>query len=138
MRRTATYASLLAKTHFFKNLTREQLDWVVEHSKEWYARKGREITSSAKGPDNFWILLDGAWKVEHEDVHYHSGPYGPGNWFGGEWMPAFQGSARVVTTELSYVLAISLEDLREMAKQGFDFQEQQRAGTEYYEEILVR
>src|SRR6202171_1714104 len=74
MKASTTYLYLLRKTPFFTGLDTEQLRWTIGHSREWEAQAGTVVAHCAPGQqdDDFWILLDGRWQVEHDGEAYPS------------------------------------------------------------------
>jgi hypothetical protein len=133
---SVTYLNLLAKTPFFAELSREQLQWVIDHSQEWKAAKGAEITSSAEAPDNFFVLLDGGWAVVHDGKAHPAGHADPGKWYGGAAMARLKGDTRLVATADSFVMHIRQAELDDMVKRGFPVDRQLRDGLRYYESLL--
>ena len=112
---SVTYLRLLTKTPFFTGLTPEQLQYVIEHSREWSVPAGSEISRTALGPDNFWVLLDGAWQIEQGTVVAKAGPADSGKWYGGAAMQGLSiAPTRVVATAPSYVMNIRQADLDDM------------------------
>jgi hypothetical protein len=136
MKPSITYLHLLAKTPFFTRLNRKQLQWVIDHSKEWEAAKGNLIARSDSDPGSFWVLLDGGWQIETGSRKYRAGHADPGNWYGADTVRAAALASRLVASADSYVLEIRLEDFNEMIRQGFDFDQHLRRGVQFYSEIL--
>ncbi|MCW5623807.1 MAG: hypothetical protein KIT73_03710 [Burkholderiales bacterium] len=136
MKPSVTILDLLAKTPFFDKLARAQLQHVIAHSKEWEAAPGTEISNSSKGPDNFWVLLDGGWQIEHGGRAYAAGHADAAKWYGGEVFHALRATSRLVATETSYVMRITIADLDEMLKEGFAFDRHLREGLRYYEALF--
>lgn len=134
---STAYLHLLAKTPFFTGLTRGQLQLVIDHSKEWSVAAGTEVTSSAESPDNFWVLLDGGWQVEYAGHRVPAGHADPAKWYGGSDFGALPGPSRLVATEQSYVLHISMAELSSMRAQGFAFDRQLQDGMRFYRGFLT-
>lgn len=135
---STTYLHLLAKTPFFTALNREQLQWVIDHSKEWSVSAGTEISSSSESPDNFWVLLDGGWQVEFETKRAPAGHADPAKWYGGSDFAALPGPSRLTATAQSYVMNIRTADLAAMRAQGFAFDKHLQDGMLFYRGFLVR
>jgi hypothetical protein len=135
---STTYLHLLAKTPFFTALTREQLQWVIDHSKEWRVNAGTEISSSAEAPDNFWVLLDGGWQVEFDGRYAPAGHADSAKWYGGDAFAALSGPSRLTATAQSYVMSIRNADLEAMRTQGFAFDQHLQDGMRFYRGFLVR
>jgi len=127
-----TYLNLLAKTPFFVGLSSEQLQWVIDHSREWSVPAGAEISSSALGPDNFWVLLDGGWQVEHGGKTAKAGHADAAKWYGGAAMNTLGKTSRLVATAASYVMNIRQADLDEMRRRGFPIEPQLQSGLAFY------
>jgi hypothetical protein len=136
MKPSITYLHLLAKTPFFTGLNRKQLQWVIDHSKEWEAAKGNLIARSDSDPGSFWVLLDGGWKIEAGSRTYPVGHADPGNWYGADTVHTAAVASRLMASADSYVMEIRLEDFNEMIRQGFDFDRHLRRGVQFYSEIL--
>ncbi|HWW04677.1 cyclic nucleotide-binding domain-containing protein [Collimonas sp.] len=136
MKPSITYLHLLAKTPFFTGLNRKQLQWVIDHSKEWQAAKGNLIARSDSDAGSFWVLLDGSWQIETGSREYRVGHADPGKWYGADTVHAATVASRLVAATESYVMEIRLADFNEMLKQGFDFNLHLRQGVEYYQAIL--
>lgn len=136
MNPSVTYLNLLAKTPFFTAMSREQLQWVIDHSREWSVMPGAEIASDSRGPDSFWVLLDGGWQVEHAGQSFKAGHADPAKWYGGRDMSALAiGGTRLVATAKSYVMQIQQSDLNEMIQRGFAFGPHLEAGTAFYHSL---
>ena len=135
---SVTYLHLLAKVPMFRAMSREQLQWVIDHSKEWVAAPGAEIASSSRGGDSFWALLDGGWQIEQGGRSIKAGHADPAKWYGGRDMLALGGQTRVVTTERSYILQIQQADLDEMLKRGFPFEPHLQQGLAFYRTLSAR
>jgi hypothetical protein len=133
---SVTYLHLLAKTPFFTALSPEQLQWVIDHSREWSVVPGAEIASSVRGVDSFWVLLDGGWKVEHGGCGVKAGHADPAKWYGGRDMSALDiGETRLVATAKSYVMQIQQADLDKMIQRGFSFDPHLQAGMAFYRSL---
>lgn len=136
MSASVTYLRLLAKTPFFTALSTDQLQWVIDHSREWSVVPGAEIASSARGADSFWVLLDGGWQVEHGGRSIKAGHADPAKWYGGRDMSALAvGEIRVVATAKSYVMQIQQADLDDMLQRGFAFGPHLDAGMAFYRSL---
>lgn len=131
---SVTYLRPLAKTPFFVGLSPEQLQWVIDHSREWSVVAGSEISSSALGPDNFWVLLDGGWQVEQGGTVVKAGHADPAKWYGGAEMNALKlAPTRLVSTATGYVMNIRQADLDDMRRRGFaPFEPHLQAGLQFY------
>jgi hypothetical protein len=138
MAASVTYLHLLAKVPFFAGLQRDQLQWVIDHSREWAASPGAEIATSARGGDRVWVLLDGGWRVEQGDRHAPAGHADPAKWYGGRDMLALGGNSRLVATARSYVIEIAQPQLDEMVRRGFAIGTHLDSGLAFYRGWLVR
>jgi hypothetical protein len=136
MKPSITYLHLLAKTPFFIKLTRAQLKWVIDHSKEWDVTQGTLITSSDGDPNSIWVLLDGGWQIETGSTKYAIGHGDPGNWYGGPAVHAASAASRLVASEPSYVMEMRMADFDDMVKRGFDFNQDLRMGVQFYLDVL--
>jgi len=134
MKASTTYLYLLRKTPFFTQLDARQLRWTIAHSREWEAQAGTVITHCIPGQqnDDFWILLDGGWQVEHGTLIYPSGHADAGKWFNAS---ALSGDCRLVVTTHSYVMKISRTDMDQMLSRGFAFESHLQQGRAYYGNI---
>jgi hypothetical protein len=131
-----TYLHLLKGTPFFTALTRPQLQWVIDHSREWEARPGTVVASYAAGEpasDDLWILLDGGWRVEADGKQHPAGHADPGKWFSA--VDAAH-PCRLVVTEKSYVMKIERAEMEAMLAQGFAFGPHLEAGKAYYRTLF--
>lgn len=131
-----TYLHLLKNTPFFTALTRPQLRWVIDHSHEWEVREGTVVASCAAGEpasDDFWILLDGAWRVEADGKQHAAGNANAGKWFSATLA---SGACQLVATEKSYVMKIARADMDAMLAQGFEFGSHLCAGKTYYQTLF--
>lgn len=136
MSASVTYLRLLAKTPFFTALSTDQLQWVIDHSREWSVVPGAEIAGNARGADSFWVLLDGGWQVEHGGRSVKAGHADPAKWYGGRDMSALTiGDTRVVATAKSYVMQIQQSDLDEMRRRGFAFGSHLDSGMAFYRSL---
>lgn len=134
-----TYLNLLAKVPFFTALPREQLQWVIDHSREWSVAPGAEIAGSARGADSFWVLLDGSWQVEHAGRSTQAGHADPAEWYGGrDMLTLVIGDSRVVATAKSYIMQIQQADLDEMLRRGFAFGQHLESGMAFYRSLRKR
>jgi hypothetical protein len=140
MKASTTYLYLLRKTPFFRSLGTQQLRWTIEHSHEWEAQAGTVVAHCAAGQQegghdqDFWILLDGRWQVEHDGEVYPSGHADPGKWFSAS---VAHGDCRLVVTEHSYVMKITRADMDDMLSQGFPFEMQLQQGRAYYRSMFA-
>lgn len=131
-----TYVHLLKDTPFFTRLSRPQLQWVIDHSREWDADPGTTIasrTTDQPASDDYWILLDGGWEIEADGKHHPAGHAEPGKWFNATLVSH---DCRLIATEHSYVMQISSADMREMLAQGFAFGAHLEAGKAYYRNLF--
>ena len=135
---SVTYLHLLAKVPFFAALSREQLQWVIDHSREWAVAAGAEIASTSRGGDSFWVLLDGGWRVEQGERSVSVGHADPAKWYGGRDMLALGGSTRLVATARSYVMQISQAELDEMLRRGSAIGAQLDSGMAFYRSWIRR
>ncbi|MET4578682.1 hypothetical protein [Ottowia thiooxydans] len=136
MAASVTYLNLLAKVPFFKALTREQLQWVIDHSREWATEPGAVIASSSRGANSFWVLLDGGWQIEHAGKTFKAGHADPAKWYGGRDMQALGvGDTRVVGTAKSYVIEIQQPELDQMIQRGFAFGPHLESGLAFYRSL---
>jgi hypothetical protein len=136
MKASTTYLYLLRKTPFFDRLDTAQLRWTIDHSREWEAQAGTVVAdcSSADKGDDFWILLDGRWQVEHDGHTYPSGHADAGKWFNDS---ETSGSCRLVTTEHSYVMKITRADMNDMLDRDFAFELHLQQGRAYYRTMFA-
>lgn len=137
MRASVTYLHLLRHTPFFTALSTAQLQWVIDHSREWEADAGAVIATCDHGvePDApYWILLDGGWQVEHAGRTFRSGHADPGKWFSAT---EAQGEPCVlVTNEHSYVMRVERADMLAMLDEKFGFHAHLDSGMDYYRSIF--
>ncbi|PNQ90666.1 hypothetical protein CCU68_20660 [Pseudomonas gingeri NCPPB 3146 = LMG 5327] len=137
MKPSITYLHLLRHTPFFTALSSDQLQWVIDHSREWEAEEGSVIASSAQAnapAADYWILLDGGWRVEYAGHSFPSGHAAPGKWFN---LREAQGADCVLsTTEHSYVMRITEADMQVMLEKGFAFGPHLGSGHAYYGSIF--
>jgi hypothetical protein len=136
MKASTTYLYLLRKTPFFDRLDTVQLRWTIDHSREWEAQAGTVVAdcSSADKGDDFWILLDGRWQVEHDGHTYPAGHADAGKWFSAS---ETSGSCQLVTTEHSYVMKITRADMNDMLGKGFGFEPHLQQGRAYYRTMFA-
>ena len=133
MSASVTYLHLLAKVPMFTAMSREQLQWVIDHSREWAAAPGAEIATSDRGADSFWTLLDGRWRIEQGASGVEAGHADPARWFGGRDMQALMlAPLRLVAIQRSYVMQIAQSDLDEMLRRGLPLQPHLQAGLNFY------
>lgn len=135
---SVTHLHLLAKVPFFDALSRDRLQWVIDHSREWSAAAGAEIAATGAGADRFWVLLDGGWRVEQGGRSVGAGHADPAKWYGGRAMLALGGSTRLVATMHSYVIEIAQPDLDEMVRSGFEIEAHLQRGLQFYEQWIAR
>ncbi|MEL0638531.1 hypothetical protein V6259_17410 [Marinomonas sp. TI.3.20] len=133
IRSSVTYLYLLRHTPFFTSLKKEELRWVIKHSKEWSVEQGGVVATNSSAPD-YWILLDGAWQLECGDKRYPSKNDDAGKWFSSEVISEI---CKLVVTESSYVMQIPQTDMNDMIQKGFNFQEHLEAGLSYYEKMFL-
>ncbi|MEM5340615.1 hypothetical protein [Paraburkholderia azotifigens] len=137
MRPSITYLHLLQHTPFFTALSRSQLQWVIDHSREWEADTGAVIAkcNGAADPNApYWILLDGGWQIEYRDKLLRSGNAESGKWFSAA--DANAQSCSLVVNEHSYVMRIQRSDMQQMLDRGFGFHTHIDSGASYYREIF--
>lgn len=133
MRASVTYLHLLAKVPMFRGMTNEQLQWVIDHSREWAVEPGAEVASSTRGADRFWTLLDGGWRVEQGSRVVAAGHADPAKWFGGrDWQALSLAPTRVVATARSYVIEIDQAQLDGMLRRGLPLQSHLQSGLAFY------
>lgn len=137
MRPSVTYLHLLRHTPFFTALSTAQLQWVIDHSREWEADAGAVIAAcghDAEPDAPYWILLDGGWQVEQAGHAFPSGHADPGKWFSAAEV---QGEpCALVTNEYSYVMRIERADMLAMLDQKFGFRSHMNSGIDYYRSIF--
>ncbi len=137
MKPSITYLHLLRHTPFFTALSTDQLQWVIDHSREWQAQGGELITSCDDGKamaKDDWVLLDGGWALEHDGRSFPSGHADPGKWFSAD---VAEGAAcSLVATGNSYVMQIAAADMRDMLAKGFAFDAHLDSGRTYYRAIF--
>lgn len=133
MRASVTYLNLLAKVPMFRGMSNEQLQWVIDHSREWAVEPGAEVVSSTRGADRFWTLLDGGWQIEQGSRVVTAGHADPAKWYGGrEWQALSLAPTRVVATARSYVMEIDQLQLDEMLRRGLPLQSHLQSGLAFY------
>lgn len=133
MKASVTYLHLLAKVPMFRGMSTEQLQWVIDHSREWSVAPGAEIANSQRGIDAFWTLLDGGWRVELAGRSAEAGHADPAKWYGGRAMQALQlPPSRLVATRPGYVMEIAQPDLDDMLRRGIPLEPHLRAGLDFY------
>ncbi|WP_186056583.1 hypothetical protein [Burkholderia gladioli] len=138
MKPSVTYLHLLRHTPFFTALSTEQLQWTIDHSREWEAQAGAVIATCDEAVDTdapYWILLDGGWRVEARDRAFPAGHADPGKWFSAT--VANGASCRLVTTETSYVMRIERQEMQQMLARGFGFGAHLEAGEAYYRRLFA-
>lgn len=133
MRASVTYLNLLAKVPMFRGMSNEQLQWVIDHSREWVVEPGAEVASSTRGADRFWTLLDGGWRIEQGSRVVAAGHADSAKWFGGrDWQALSLAPTRVVATARSYVMEIDPVQLDEMLRRGLPLKSHLDAGLAFY------
>ena len=133
MKASVTYLHLLAKVPMFAGMSTEQLQWVIDHSREWAVVPGAVVASSDRGVDRFWTLLDGRWQIEYGGQTYPAGHADPAKWYGGRDMMALGlGASRVVATANSYVMEISQAELDAMLGRGLPLAPHLQSGLTFY------
>jgi hypothetical protein len=139
MKASTTYLYLLRKTPFFTSLDTPQLRWVIAHSHEWEAQPGTVISPGAteQGEDDFWILLDGRWQVEHDGHAWPAGHADAGKWFSAAEAANATGATRLIATEHSYVMKITRADMDDMLSRGFGFGTHLQQGHTYYQTMFA-
>jgi hypothetical protein len=132
MKKSVTYLHLLKSTPFFTELDPRQLKWVIDHSTEWEAHAGTEVSNRMKASDYIWILLDGGWQVEQGGKVLKAGHADPAKWYGGEHIELLPPDSRLIANQHSYVMRIQHGDFKEMVKLGFNFTEHLQQGEAFY------
>lgn len=137
MRPSVTYLYLLRHTPFFTSLSTEQLQWVIDHSREWEVDAGAVLSKRGpQGPSDtdYWILLDGGWRVEHDGKSFPSDHADPGKWFNTRETRGQSGT--LVATEHGYVMRIPEGEMKVMLDRGFAFDAHLEQGHAYYGEVF--
>ncbi|TDV07108.1 hypothetical protein C7408_1208 [Paraburkholderia caballeronis] len=141
MKPSVTYLHLLRHTPFFTALSTAQLQWVIDHSREWEAEAGAVVAKCGGGESDdsgsdepYWVLLDGGWQVEHDGRVFRSGHADPGKWFNAA--DARGEPCALVTNEHSYVMRIERKDMRQMLDRGFGFRAHLDSGIAYYRSVF--
>ncbi|HEX3724341.1 MAG TPA: ATP-binding protein [Nitrolancea sp.] len=117
----ATIADLQG-TFLFEDYSREQLDWVLEHSEARELAAGEIAVVQDQPADAFWVLLDGEIRfsrtVGGQDVVLEVDDR-PGSW--GGWLPMFDKVPTISLRALqpSRVLRIPKVDMQAMLDGGF-------------------
>jgi hypothetical protein len=132
MKKSVTYPHLLKKTPFFTALDKSQLKWVIEHSTEWEAQAGMEVSNRLDANEHIWVLLDGGWQVEQGGKVLKAGHADPAKWYGGRQVALLPADSRLIANQHSYVMRISRVDFEEMLSRRFDFAEHLRQGEAFY------
>lgn len=133
MKPSVTYLHLLRHTPFFTALSKVQLQWVIDHSREWEVDSGATIAKCGKGfrsNGDYWILLDGGWQLNTDEAHLPSGHSDPGKWFSTQ--VANGKKCSLVATEHGYVMHITESEMQIMLNRGFPFQSHLDSGNQYY------
>lgn len=137
MRPSITYLHLLRHTPFFTSLSTEQLQWVIDHSNEWEADTGAVVAKhDAQGSSDtdYWVLLNGGWRVDAGGKSYPSGHADPGKWFNA--LESRGKSFALVTTEHSYVMRIPEVEMKTMLDRGFAFDAHLEQGRAFYQQMF--
>ncbi len=136
MKPSTTYLHLLRHTPFFTALATDQLQWVIDHSREWSADPGAVVAKcgATVSDDAYWVLLDGGWQVQHAGRAFKSGHADPGKWF--STTEAHGEPCELVTTEQSYVMRIERSEMQSMLAKGFGFGAHLDSGVAYYRSIF--
>jgi hypothetical protein len=132
MKKSVTYLHLLKKTPFFTRLDKRQLKWVIDHSSEWEAQAGMEVSNRLDANDHIWVLLDGGWQVEQGGQVLKAGHADPAKWYGGRHVALLPADSRLIANQHSYVMRIARADFDEMLGRQFDFAEHLRQGEAFY------
>ncbi|NWB86854.1 hypothetical protein [Pseudomonas gingeri] len=133
MKPSITYLHLLRHTPFFTALSTEQLQWVIDHSQEWETEDATVVAKSDRtgtSATDYWILLDGEWRVDYHGRWFPSGHADPGKWF--NIREAQGANCALITTERSYVMRITEADMNTMLEKGFAFGPHLYSGRAYY------
>ncbi|HVR49308.1 MAG TPA: hypothetical protein VMS38_06185 [Pseudorhodoferax sp.] len=139
MKASVTYLHLLAKVPMFRGMSNAQLQWVIDHSREWSVEPGAEIASSRRGIASFWTLLDGGWRLELDGRSVDAGHADPAKWYGGRAMQELDlPPTRLVATRPSYVMEIAQPDLDEMLLRGLPLAPHLQAGVAFYRTLARR
>jgi hypothetical protein len=133
MQASTTYLYLLRNTPFFTRLSKPQLRWVIDHSREWEAKPGTTVTDCADASGDYWVLLDGGWQVDYDGKRFPAGHADAGKWFSAK---EGRGTCQLVTTEHCYVMQIWQADMVTMLADGFAFDAHLDAGHSYYDSIF--
>jgi hypothetical protein len=137
MKASTTYLHLLAKVPMFRGMSSEQLQWVIDHSREWSVEPGAEVASSQRGVASFWTLLDGGWRLEVSGRAIDASHADPAKWYGGRDMAALAlPPTRLVATRSSYVMEIAQPELDEMLRRGLPLAPHLRAGLDFYRTLV--
>lgn len=137
MRPSVTYLHLLRHTPFFTGLSTEQLQWVIDHSREWEVDAGAVLSRygpQAPSDTDYWVLLDGGWRIEHDGKSFASEHAGPGKWFNTRETQGKPGS--LIATEHGYVMRIPEGEMKLMLDRGFAFDAHLKQGHAYYRQIF--
>jgi hypothetical protein len=133
MKPSITYLHLLRHTPFFTSLSTEQLRWVIDHSREWETEAGSviaKVDQTGASATDYWVLLDGGWRVHYDGSTFPSRHAAPGKWFN---IRVAQGAnCALITTEHSYVMRITEADMNTMLEKGFAFGHHLDDGRLYY------
>lgn len=132
MKQSVTYLHLLKKTPFFTALDQPQLQWVIDHSTEWEAAAGMEVSNRRDANDYLWILLDGCWQIEQGGQVLKAGHADPAKWYGGPYADLLPDDSRLRTNQHSYVMRIKRADFDGMLQRGFNFHTHLQQGQAFY------
>lgn len=131
---SVTLLHLLRRTPFFVGLDDTQLQWAIDHSREWSVPAGSEISAQTPGPDHVWILLDGGWQVDRGGRVERAGNADPAKWFGGAELHALGPPGRLVATSASYVMVMRWSDLQTLRARNPPIDKQLQDGLRHYRE----
>jgi hypothetical protein len=132
MKQSVTYLHLLKKTPFFTGLDKRQLQWVIDHSTEWEAQAGMEVSNRLDANDHIWILLDGGWQIEQGGQVLKAGHADAAKWYGGEHVALLPPDSRLIASQHSYVMRIARADFEAMLARRFDFTQHLAQGEAFY------
>lgn len=132
MKKSVTYLHLLRKTPFFTALSKPQLQWVIDHSTEWEAKAGMEVSNRADAAEHIWVLLDGGWQVEQGGKTVAAGHADAAKWYGGVQPELLPADSRLVANGHSYVMRIRRADFNDMLERQFDFAAHLQQGLAFY------
>lgn len=122
----------LRQVPFFAELNDQQLQWVVNHSRQWQTPRGAVLESRVTGvpvSSDVWVLLNGGWQVDTQADSHPSGNESPGKWYSSAQT---HGDNRLVTSRQSNVMRIRATDMEKMLAQNFPFSKHFIAGRTWY------